>query len=166
MQTDTINMKHIKHVFRSKALCLAPWVDLGGGVKRLNSTFSEHGHIAYQIKGNHERSKLVAIILPADPPPPTPPGVGVSRSEFNIFRTWSCCISEHGHLAYQIKENHECSNMVANILLADHIPSPTLVMGLVGQNSTFLEHGHLAYQNKENHKCSNMITNILPAIVT
>ena len=24
------------------------------GIKRSNSTFSEHGHIAYQIKENHE----------------------------------------------------------------------------------------------------------------
>ena len=27
--------------------------------------------------------------------------------------------SEHGHVAYQIKENHECTNMVANIFPAD-----------------------------------------------
>ena len=27
-----------------------------------NSTFSEHGHVAYQIKGNHECSNLVANI--------------------------------------------------------------------------------------------------------
>ena len=26
--------------------------------------------------------------------------------------------SEPGHVAYQIKENHKCSNMVANILTA------------------------------------------------
>ena len=25
---------------------------------------------------------------------------------------------EHGHVAYQIKENHECSNMVPNIQVA------------------------------------------------
>ena len=31
--------------------------------------------------------------------------------------------AEHGHVAYQIKWNHECSNMVANILHADH-PRP------------------------------------------
>ena len=30
--------------------------------------------------------------------------------------------------------------------------SPTLGMGLVGQNSTFSEHGHVAYQIKRNHK--------------
>ena len=47
--------------------------------------------------------------------------------------------SEQGHVAYQIKENHECSNMVANILPAD--PSLTLGMGSIGQYSTFSEHG-------------------------
>ena len=34
-----------------------------------HSTFSEHGHIAYQIKENHECSNMVETILPADPPP-------------------------------------------------------------------------------------------------
>ena len=32
--------------------------------------------------------------------------------------------SEHGHVAYQIKGNHECSNIVANILPADQSPIP------------------------------------------
>ena len=44
-----------------------PW-----GSKGLNSTFSEHGHIAYKIKGNHECSNMVANILPADSPLPRP----------------------------------------------------------------------------------------------
>ena len=29
--------------------------------------FSEHGHVAYQIKGNHKCSYMVANILPAYP---------------------------------------------------------------------------------------------------
>ena len=42
-------------------------------------------------------------------PPPSPVlGGGVNRSKF-IFL-------EYGHVAYQIKWNHECSNVVANIL--------------------------------------------------
>ena len=39
------------------------------GSKGQNSTFSEHGHVAYQIKGNHGYSNMVANIMPADPPP-------------------------------------------------------------------------------------------------
>ena len=76
------------------------------------------------------------------PPPPTL-GIG-SVGRNSLF-------SEHGHVAYQIKENKECSNMVANILHADRLP-PVLRMGSVGQNSTFSEHGHVAYQIKENHE--------------
>ena len=58
------------------------------------------------------------------PPPSTSPDPrgGVNRSKFNFF---------------QIKGNHECSNMVANILT----DTPN-------QNSTFSEHGHIAEQIK------------------
>ena len=92
----TINMKHIKHDFRSKACVLPLWVNLVVGVKRSKFNFSEHGHVAYQIKENHECSNIVANILPADPPPPPYPDPGdvVNRSKFNFFRTWSCCISK------------------------------------------------------------------------
>ena len=59
---------------------------------------------------------MVANILPADPYPlpPTPSPVlwlG-SEGQNSIF-------SEHSHVTYQIKEKQECTNMVANILLAD-----------------------------------------------
>ena len=66
--------------------------------------------------------------------------------------------SEHGHVEYQIQGNHECSSMVANILLVDpyHPQSPpydpVLGMGSIGQNSTFSEHGHVAYEIIGNHK--------------
>ena len=84
--------------------------------KGRNSTHSEHGHAAYRIKGNHDCSDMVANILPAAPPPP-PPTLGVGSigqittfskhdyvsyqikmtlgSNFNFFRTWSCCISNY-----------------------------------------------------------------------
>ena len=38
-------------------------------------------------------------------------------------------VSEHGHVTCKIKENHECINMVANILPAD---TPTLGDGTIG----------------------------------
>ena len=67
---------------------------LGVGSKVRNSTFSEHGQVAYQIKGNHECSVMVANILPTDPHPHHPdPGVEVKKYKFNFFRTWVCCIS-------------------------------------------------------------------------
>ena len=43
---------------------------LGNQIKWKNSTFSEHGHVAYQIKGKHECSNILANILPAPLPPP------------------------------------------------------------------------------------------------
>ena len=80
------------------------------GAKRSKFNFSEHGHVAYQIKVNHECSNMVANILP-----------GAKRSKFNF--------SEHGHVAYQIKVNHECSDMVANSLPVYPPPFPTLRWG-------------------------------------
>ena len=70
-------------------------------------------------------------------------------------------LSEHGHVAYQIKENHECSNMVPNILLAD---SPTLGMGPIGQNLPFSEHGHIEFQLKGNQKMQQQGSKYLPEI--
>ena len=45
---------------------------------------------------------------------PTPSPVLWMRSEGQ-----NSTFSEHGHVTFQIKENQECTNMVANILLAD-----------------------------------------------
>ena len=85
--------------------------------------------------------------LPAEPyptpSPPPEPGV-VVNVKILFFRIWSC-------VAYQIKEFHKCSNMVANILPTDP-PPPPLGMGSVGQTSTSSEHGHVACQIKRNHE--------------
>ena len=66
------------------------------GSKGQNSTFSEHGHVAYQINENHECSNVVANILPTEDPLHPDPVDGVTRSKFTC--------SEHGHVTYQIKE--------------------------------------------------------------
>ena len=50
-----------------------------------------------------------------------PPGVIKSKLFF----------SEHGHVAYQIKENHKCSNTEATILPANILTSPPPPMTLV-----------------------------------
>ena len=52
------------------------------------STFSEHDHVAYQIKGNHECSNMVANILHSDPPPPPPRTIGkiVSKDQIQLFQ--------------------------------------------------------------------------------
>ena len=61
---------------------------------------SYHGHVAYQIKGNHECSNMVSNILPADlastpqpPPPALRPWGRANRSKLNFFRTWSRSVS-------------------------------------------------------------------------
>ena len=48
----------------------------------------------------------------------TPPPLALSKGQNSTF-------SEHGHVGYQIQGNDACSNMVANILLADpHLRRP------------------------------------------
>ena len=62
-----------------------------------NSTFSEHGHVAYQIKGNHEFSRVKANILIAISyplPASFDPGVGIKRSNSTF--------SENGHVALSL----------------------------------------------------------------
>ena len=76
---------------------------------------------------------MVATILPADPPPHTL-GIG-SIGQKSTF-------SEVGHVACQIKENHE---MQQNGSKYFYRRTTTLGVGSIGQNSTFSEQGHVAY---------------------
>ena len=139
------------------------------GLKGQNSTFSKHGHVAYQIERNQKCSTMVAYILPADP---LDPAGGVNKSQLSFSKhvhvTYQTkgnqgqksTFSEHSYVAYQIKGNHECSNMVANILPAGLSPS---ALGFKRSTFNFSEHGHVAYQIKGNNECSNIVANILPA---
>ena len=59
-----------------------------------NSTFSEHGHVAYQIKWNHEMQQHGSnIFVRRSPHTHTLAPDRVNRSKLSFFRTWSCCIS-------------------------------------------------------------------------
>ena len=93
--------------------------DPGYSGKRSKVTFSEHGHVAHQIKGNH------TILLQTLP-----------LTQGLVSKGLNSTFSEYCHVAYQIKGNHECSNIVANILPADNHPL-TLGMGSIVQKSTF-----------------------------
>ena len=64
---------------------LADTPDPGDGIIRSEFIFLDYGHVAYQIKENHECSNMVANILAGDPPPD--PWDRFNRSKFNIFRT-------------------------------------------------------------------------------
>ena len=69
---------------------LPPTLTLGLGSNGQNSSLSEHGHVANQIKANHECIDMVANICQQIPLPHDPRD-GVNTSKFNFFRTWSCC---------------------------------------------------------------------------
>ena len=104
------------HQHGSKYFAHRPPPPLTLGSKGRNSTFSGHGHVAYQIKRNHECRNMVANTFPADPAPSPHPEVKI-----HFFL-------EHGHVAYQIEGNHECSSMV-EIILPPSQPPSTLGVG-------------------------------------
>ena len=107
------------------------------GSKVLNSTFSEHGHVAYQIKENHECSNMVPNIMLADTLT-----LGMGQIGQNLP------FSEHGHIEYQFKGNQKMQQQSSKYLPGDAYPlAQTYWMESEGQNSTFSEHGHVAYQN-------------------
>ena len=68
----------------------------GVGSKGENSTFSEHSHVAYQIKGNDECNNIQAYILSLHIP--STHGVG--------SKVKTCCFfSESIHVTYQLNGN-------------------------------------------------------------
>ena len=81
---------------------------------------------------------MLANILPTD----TPSTQGMGSKGQTIY------FSESSHVAYQIKADDFCSNMVANILPTD-IPS-TQGVGSKGQTISFSESSHVVYQIKGN----------------
>ena len=107
---------------------------LRGWGRGQNQTFSEYGHVAYQIKADDAGSNMVANILPIDTPSTRGWGEKVKTISF----------SESSHVAYQIKADNAGSNMVANILPIDS-PS-TQGVGSKGQTISFSESSYVAYQ--------------------
>ena len=81
-----IDLKHVKGIMKSSRQQHgskyfarrhpSPNDPRGMGSKGQNLTFSEHGHVVYQIKGNHEFSNMEAYILHVDPPLPQDPRLG------------------------------------------------------------------------------------------
>ena len=67
----------------------------GVGSKGQIIYFSEHGHVAYQIKADDAGTNMVANILPTD----TPSTQGEGSKGQTIF------FFESSHVAYQIKGN-------------------------------------------------------------
>ena len=110
----------------------------------------------------HISPKLLYLTTSPYIPHPTPtPRDGVSRSKIQL--------SEHVHVAYQIKKNRKCSNMVAKIFCRQTPPTPSHGPRGWGQKkgqfSTLSEHIYSAYQIKENQGCSSMVSIILPTAI-
>ena len=73
----------------------SPWGGLRGWGGGQNLTFSEYGHVAYQIKADDFNNNMVANILPTD----TPLTKGVGSSGQTIY------FCKSSHVAYQFKGN-------------------------------------------------------------
>ena len=117
MQTE-VRYETIKHGFQANS---SPWVDLGCGVKRSKFNFLRKQVMLHiKLKGITNAaagSKYFARrTLPTHHHHRPEPRLGL-KGQTSTF-------SEHGHVAYQIKENHKCSNMVANILPANYLSPP------------------------------------------
>ena len=82
------------------------------GSKGKNSTFSEHGHVAYEIKGNDECSNMYAHIMSLHAPSTPEVGSKVKKS----------FVSEISHDAYQING----STMQAHVLSSRTPSTPGL----------------------------------------
>ena len=84
------------------------------GPKGQNSTYSEYGPVAYQIKGKDACSNMVETIFCLQSPPPPTLGVGPKgqNSTFSeqLFQNMVM-------LHIKLKGNYACSNMEANILI-------------------------------------------------
>ena len=106
------------------------------------STFSEHGHVAYHFKSDHELQQPGSEYFARRHPPSTL-GIGSVGQRSTL--------SEHVHVAYQIKEKHKCSNMAKNVCLQTHYPPSHDPGDGVNGSIFFSDNGHVAYQFKGNY---------------
>ena len=90
-----------------------PPLILGMGSLGQNSTFQNM--VMLHIKLKKITNATFLTWLPVDPPTPTLGMALVGRNS---------TFPQHGHVAYQTKDNQDCSNMVANILPKDPPADP------------------------------------------
>ena len=77
------------------------------------STFSECGHVAYQIKGNEMYDNIYAHILTLRTP--SIPEVGSKGQDHKLGE--KSTFSECGRVAYQIKGNETYDNIQTNCMI-------------------------------------------------
>ena len=125
MGSKVQNSTFSEHGHEVPNILLADTLTLGMGQIGQNLPFSEHGHIEYQLKGNQKMQQQGRKYLPGHAYTlPRPWGWG-QKVKIQLFQNIVM-------LHIKIKENHECSNVVANILLADPPPPPHLHPGPFG----------------------------------
>ena len=90
----------------------SPPPDPGEVSQVLIQLFSEHGHVAYQIKWNHERSNMEQIFCPQTPPPP-PPNTHTAEVGVTIQLFQNMAVMLHIKL-----------NVIANAVTCKHIFCP------------------------------------------
>ena len=126
----------------------------GVGVKRSKLTFSDPGQYI-NLKGVSNAATWCKYI--AHRPTPLCLALGlVQKIKIQLFQNIVML-----HIKLKL-HSHKFSNIVANMLPADH-PAQPMELVSKGQNSTFSEHGHVAHQVKWNYVCSIIVANILPA---
>ena len=122
------------------------------------SAFSEHGHVAYQFKWNHEIQQHGSKLLWSQTsPPPTTLGGWGQKVKIQLFQNMVT-------LHIKLESNHEFSDMVTNILPEappPPIPHQTLRMRPKGKNSTFQNMVMLHIKLNGITKCTKMIANTL-----
>ena len=84
----------------SKYFAHCPLRPQGYWFKRSKFIFSEHGHVAYQLKGSHNSALWKHTFCPQTPNAPCP-NLGMRSIAQKLT------YSEHGHVAYKIKWNHK-----------------------------------------------------------
>ena len=107
-----------------------------------------------KLKGITKCSNIVANILPADPPPST---LGIRSIGQNLI------YAEHGHVAYQIKGNHEMLQHGSKYFARRPSHDPRR-WGQKVKIQLFQNMVMLHIRLKGISTCSNMIENILPKI--
>ena len=114
-----------------------------------DSTVSEHCHVAYQIKGNHEFSKVVANILLAD----HSTTLEIKKVIIQLFPNI---------VMLYIKLKGITNAVIWHQIFCMQTPSPRS-WGTKCQNSNFQNMELLHFKLKGFTKCSNMVANILHA---
>ena len=120
----------------------------------INSTFTEHGHVAYQINRNIEMQQHGSNCFAARLPSPTTLGDWGQKVKIQLFQNMVMLDIEYIVIT-------KCSNMVANILPTD--PPPTYPSGQKVKIYLFQNMVTLHINVFGITKCNKTCSNILPA---